>query len=327
MDMGQIKEFLGSDWLKTESLIRSSLNSDIDLLNATNKSVLAHSGKQLRPILALLIARACSGGHTTSDTIKFAAASELLHNATLFHDDVADNSSERRGVPTVMSILGGRASVLVGDFWLVKAMEDILDASVHGDVVIRLFAKTLSDLATGEMLQLEKASSGDTQEKDYLRIIYNKTASLFVAAGTSAAISVGASDELKEAVREYVMDLGLAFQIKDDIMDYEGGESLGKPAGQDLIEQKITIPLIGALMNVDDQTASSVRKKVCEIDSHPEYVSEIQQFVKDNNGMQYASKRLDDFVLKGINALAILPESKEKEYLRSLAEFVALRKS
>lgn len=327
MDMGQIKEFLGSDWLKTESLIRSSLNSDIDLLNATNKSVLAHSGKQLRPILALLIARACSGGHTTSDTIKFAAASELLHNATLFHDDVADNSSERRGVPTVMSILGGRASVLVGDFWLVKAMEDILDASVHGDVVIRLFAKTLSDLATGEMLQLEKASSGDTQEKDYLRIIYNKTASLFVAAGTSAAISVGASDELKEAVREYVMDLGLAFQIKDDIMDYEGGESLGKPAGQDLIEQKITIPLIGALMNVDDQTASSVRKKVCEIDSHPEYVSEIQQFVKDNNGMQYARKRLDDFILNGINALAILPESKEKEYLRCLAEFVAIRKS
>ena len=177
------------------------------------------------------------------------------------------------------------------------------------------------------MLQLEKASSGDTQEKDYLRIIYNKTASLFVAAGTSAAISVGASDELKEAVREYVMDLGLAFQIKDDIMDYEGGESLGKPAGQDLIEQKITIPLIGALMNVDDQTASSVRKKVCEIDSHPEYVSEIQQFVKDNNGMQYARKRLDDFILNGINALAILPESKEKEYLRRLAEFVAIRKS
>ena len=327
MNMGQIKEFLGSDWLKTESLIRSSLNRDIDLLNATNKAVLEHSGKQLRPILALLIARACSDGHITSDTIKFAAASELLHNATLFHDDVADNSSERRGVPTVMSILGGRASVLLGDFWLVKAMENILDASVHGDIVIRIFAKTLSDLATGEMLQLEKASSGDTQEIDYLKIIYNKTASLFVAAGTSAAISVGASDELKEAVVEYVTDLGLAFQIKDDIMDYEGGELLGKPAGQDLIEQKITIPLLGALINVDDQTASKVRIKVCEIDSHPEYVSEIQQFVKDNQGMKYASKRLDDFVLKGINALAILPESKEKEYLRSLAEFVAFRKS
>src|SRR5574344_2718622 len=314
MDLGQIKEFLGCDWTRTESLIRSSLRSDINLLNTANDAILSHSGKQLRPILALLIARACSGGHTTSDTINFAAASELLHNATLLHDDVADESSERRGEPTVMSVLGGTASVLLGDFWLVKAMENILDASGHSDTVIRIYAKTLSDLATGEMLQLEKASSGDTREEDYLRIIYNKTASLFVATGVSAAISVGASEEYKTAVKEYVPDLGLAFQIKDDIMDYEGGETIGKPSGQDLIEQKITIPLIGALMNVDDQTASSVRKKVCEIDSHPEYVSEIQQFVKDNNGMQYARKRLDDFILNGINALAILPESKEKEY-------------
>src|SRR5574344_1609777 len=214
MDLGQIKEFLGCDWTRTESLIRSSLRSDINLLNTTNDAILSHSGKQLRPILALLIARACSGGHTTSDTINFAAASELLHNATLLHDDVADSSSERRGAPTVMAILGGPASVLLGDYWLVKAMDNILASSAHGNDVIRIFSKTLSSLAEGEMLQLQKASSGDTEEEDYFRIIYSKTASLFESTCVSAAISVNAPEAWVEAVRNYAVSLGIGFQVK-----------------------------------------------------------------------------------------------------------------
>ena len=128
MTLDEIKEFLGNDWKETDGLIRSSLRSDIDLLNTTNEAILEHSGKQLRPIVSLLVARACGNGKANEDSVRCAAASELLHNATLLHDDVADSSSERRGAPTVMAILGGPASVLLGDYWLVKAM---VDGSAH----------------------------------------------------------------------------------------------------------------------------------------------------------------------------------------------------
>ena len=157
MDIKAIKDFLGVDWLAVQNRISSSLKSDIGLLNSTNDSILAHSGKQLRPMLTLLMAKACSGGMVTESTIAYAAASELLHNATLLHDDVADDSSQRRGVPTIMSLMGPSVSVLVGDYWLVKAMELILGEASSDTRVIKIFSKTLSDLAEGEMLQLQKA--------------------------------------------------------------------------------------------------------------------------------------------------------------------------
>ena len=149
----RIKTLLGSDWARTEELIYSSLKSDIDLLDRTNDSILANGGKRIRPLISLLVARACSpGSNLPEDSIRFAAASELLHNATLLHDDVADSGDVRRGTPSVMSLLGGPASVLTGDFWLVRSMENILASGENGSKVIRIFAKTLSDLAEGEML-------------------------------------------------------------------------------------------------------------------------------------------------------------------------------
>ena len=157
MDFKAIKDILRNDLDRVISVIEASIASDIDLLDKTNKSILSHSGKQLRPVLSLLSARACSGGFVTEDTVRYAAASELLHNASLLHDDVVDDSRQRRGRPTVMSILGGRASVLLGDYWLVKAMENILKGDNSSSTVIRIFARTLSDLAEGELLQLQKA--------------------------------------------------------------------------------------------------------------------------------------------------------------------------
>ena len=327
MTLEEVKTFLGKDWTDTDSLIRSSLKSDIELLDSTNTAILSHSGKQLRPLISLLVARACSGGVANEDSIRFAAASELLHNATLLHDDVADRSSQRRGFPTVMSLLGGSASVLIGDYWLVKAMENILSSSAHGGEVIRIFSKTLSSLAEGEMLQLQKASSGDTNEDDYMRIIYSKTASLFESASISAAISVNASQDRIEAVRSYAVSLGIAFQIKDDIFDYSDGQDIGKPVGIDLEEQKITLPLLGALKSVSDEEAASVRKKIVDIQEHPEYKDGVREFVIRNGGVEYAISVLDEYVAKAISALSSLPNSKEKEYLVKIAGFTAYRKS
>ncbi len=326
MDIKAIKEYLGNDWTAVRERIASALKSDISLLNSTNDSILSHSGKQLRPLLSLAVARACAGGEAVSDpTVRYAAASELLHNATLLHDDVADESDQRRGAPTIVSLMGPSVSVLVGDYWLVKAVELVLDAS-DGDMrVIRLFSKTLSDLAEGEMLQLQKAQSGDTDEKDYLRIIYNKTASLFEAACVSAAISVDASDEYERAARDYAVSLGLAFQIKDDILDYSGTDSVGKPLGVDILEQKITMPLLGAFANAGPEEEKRVRGMVGNIVDHPEYRDEIVSFVKANGGIEYSAAQLDRYVDQAVGALSVLPESREKDLLVELAYFTAKR--
>lgn len=327
MDFSSIKDFLKEDLDKVNKLMATSLSTDIELLDKTNRAILSHNGKQVRPVLALLVARACSRGFTTDDTIKYAAAVELLHNATLLHDDVADDSPVRRGAPTVMSILGGRASVLLGDYWLVKGMENILASRNSSDKVIRIFASTLTDLAEGELLQLQKAETGDTLEKDYYRIIYDKTASLFVASAAAGAISVSATEEKMSAARTYAKCLGVAFQIKDDIFDYEENAEIGKPVGLDLKEKKITLPLLGALSKAGEERGREIRRKLCRIDDHPEYGSEIIEFVKSEGGIEYARKRLYEYVDNARIALRPFGNMQEVEMLGEIAEFTADRKS
>ena len=326
MNIAGVKEYLGAEWTAVQGRIAGSLESDIELLDQTNRSILSHAGKQLRPMLALLAARACSAdGHASEATVRYAAAAELLHNATLLHDDVADDSDQRRGVPTIRSLMGPTVSVLLGDYWLVKAMELILGEHEADSKVIRIFSKTLSDLAEGELLQLQKAQSGDTVEEDYLRIIYSKTASLFEASCVSAALSVGASEDAVEAMRAYSVALGRAFQIKDDLLDYDGTESVGKPLGVDILEQKMTMPLLGALVNAGPQEDNRVRALVKDIVGHPEHRDEIVAFVKANGGMEYASERLDFYVNQAVEALAVRPESFEKTLLVKLARYTANR--
>lgn len=320
MSKEAIIEYLGSDWTRTQEMIRSSLQTDVELLSDVNEEVLSHGGKMLRPMLTLLIARAC--GILTEDSIKYAVASEILHNATLMHDDVADESAERRGVPTVSSRLGPNAAVLVGDFWLARAVRVVLDTDHHEEVV-SYFSKTLADLAEGEMLQLQKASSGDTTEEEYYRIIYSKTASLFEASLLAGAVSSEACDEYKEIARNYAKSLGIAFQIKDDILDYVGDKKVGKPVGIDLREQKITLPLIGAMMNSPRE--KEIRQKVTRIHSNPEYLEEISEYVRNGGGLEYAAKRLKEHVERAVAALSPLPDSRAKEFLIQLAEYNIFR--
>lgn len=301
--------------------MRDSLHTDVDLLKDTNEDILNNSGKLLRPMILLLTAKAC--GEITGDTVRFAAAIELLHNATLMHDDVADESVERRGRPTVVSLLGPSAAVLVGDFWLARAVELVIGSNGHSRVA-SLLSKTLTDLSEGEMLQLEKASSADTDEQTYYRIIYCKTASLFEAAAAAAADSVGASDELFEAACKFGRYMGIAFQIKDDILDYAGTEELGKPVGIDLKEQKITLPLLGALRNSPRE--EEIRGMIRDIHSKPENCGKVRDFVWEENGVDYAAARLDEFIGKAVSALDMFPESIAKDYLIEIAQFNAFRK-
>ncbi|MBR6053996.1 MAG: polyprenyl synthetase family protein [Bacteroidales bacterium] len=297
------------------------LSSDVQLLESINVSVLQSGGKMVRPMIALLSAGAC-GARDDEEAVKVGATVELLHNATLLHDDVVDGSPERRGAPTVFSLLGGSPAVLLGDYWLSKAVDAILSTKKDPGALIRIFADTISNLSTGEMLQMEKAIGCDTTEEDYLRIIYCKTASLFEAAARSAAVAVGAPEPLVEALTQYGAAVGYAFQIKDDILDYSGGP-LGKPAGIDLAEKKITLPLIGALQ--DSPEEGRIRDLVRGIDENPDNKEAVRAFVIDNKGIEYAEKRLASYVESAVLALSPLPETEEKSYLADLAHYFAGR--
>ena len=310
----------GSDWARMSDYIRRALNSDVPLLNSVNDTVLSHSGKMLRPMVTLLLARAC--GTPGEDTFRYAAALELLHNATLMHDDVADSSSERRGLPTVSALLGPSAAVLVGDFWLSAAVQLVLESDSF-QYVVKLFSNSLKDLAEGEMVQMEKASKADTDEKDYLKIITCKTATLFRTAGEVATHSVNAPEDYAEAARRYGLSLGIAFQIKDDILDYTGTDELGKPTGVDLKEKKITLPLLGALK--ESARDGEIRSMILNLDGHSEYIEEIRNFVLRNKGIEYAENMLDYYVNDAISALDPLPASPDKDYLVQIARFNALR--
>ena len=295
MDIRALKAFLAGPMEEVSTLLEASLRSDIALLDATNRSLLAQGGKLMRPMLSLLSAGACGG--INGDSVRFAAAAEMIHNATLLHDDVVDGAATRRGKPTVMSLLSSPASVLIGDFWLVKAIRCILDADRYSERAIRLFAKTLSDLAEGEMLQLEKASCCDTTREDYLRIIYSKTA----------------------------RNLGLAFQIKDDILDYAGNEALGKPVGIDLKEQKITLPLLCALESAPAEEAAEIRALVGRISDEPALADRVRAFVLERKGVERAVADMGKYIDEAVSCLDELPPSAEKPYLVELARFVGER--
>ena len=323
MDIREIKAFLAGPMEEVSALLEASLKSDIALLDATNRSLLSQGGKLMRPMLTLLSAGACGG--INGDTVRFAAAAEMIHNATLLHDDVVDGAATRRGKPTVMSVLSSPASVLIGDYWLVKAIRRILEADRNSERAVRLFAKTLSDLAEGEMLQLEKASRCDTTREDYLRIVYSKTASLFEASVLSGAISAEAPEEWTAALAGYARNLGIAFQIQDDILDYAGDEALGKPVGIDLKEQKITLPLLCALDSVSAEEAAAVRALVGRISDEPVLADRIRAFVRERDGVDKAVVEMRKYIDEAVSCLDELPSSAEKPYLAELARFVGER--
>lgn len=324
MGIKELHTFLQDALVSVEAQIDASLRSDVSLLEATNRRLREHPGKMLRPMLALLVGGAL--GKKTADTYRFAAAVELLHNATLLHDDVVDGAACRRGLPTVFSQLGAGPAVLMGDYWLVACLKLILVAEKHVQQVLELFSNTLGHLTEGELLQLEKTSRADTSQADYLRIIYGKTASLFETSAISAAISVDATEAQCLAAGNFARQLGTAFQIKDDIFDYsDPSAALGKPVGIDLKEQKVTQPLLCALETVSAQEAEAIRAKVAGLADHPEWEEEIRSFVKAKDGVARAVRVMDRYINEALACLEVFPASAEKEYLAALARYVGDR--
>lgn len=318
--MKEVQQFLGKAWTDFQRCFAESLESDIPLLDKANQYLLGHGGKKLRPLFTLLIAKALRGD-CNERVVRCAAASELLHTATLMHDDVADNAPTRRGVPTMMTVYSPTTAVLLGDYWLSKAMDLIID---HPDKrVLHVFSKCLADLASGEMLQLEKAEKADTTEDDYRRIIYCKTTSLFEACMVSAACSVEASEEEIERCRIYAWHIGQAFQMRDDMLDYSPELSIGKPTGQDILEKKITLPLFGLFEKASRSVVREVRRRMKNPDA--ELVSDVFAWVRQYDAMSYAREKLDAEIRQAVEVLAAFPASPSRDYLEKMAGMIAIR--
>jgi octaprenyl-diphosphate synthase len=316
----EVQQYLGKAWTDFQRCFAESLESDIPLLDKTNQYLLGHGGKKLRPLFTLLIAKALRGD-CNERVVRCAAASELLHTATLMHDDVADNAPTRRGVPTMMTVYSPTTAVLLGDYWLSKAMDLIID---HPDKrVLHVFSKCLADLASGEMLQLEKAEKADTTEDDYRRIIYCKTTSLFEACMVSAACSVEASEEEIERCRIYARHIGQAFQMRDDMLDYSPELSIGKPTGQDILEKKITLPLFGLFEKAPRSVVREVRRRMKNPDA--ELVSDVFAWVRQYDAMSYAREKLDAEIRQAVEVLAAFPASPSRDYLERMAGMIAIR--
>ena len=318
--MKEVQQFLGKAWTDFQRCFAESLESDIPLLDKANQYLLGHGGKKLRPLFTLLIAKALRGD-CNERVVRCAAASELLHTATLMHDDVADNAPTRRGVPTMMTVYSPTTAVLLGDYWLSKAMDLIID---HPDKrVLHVFSKCLADLASGEMLQLEKAEKADTTEDDYRRIIYCKTTSLFEACMVSAACSVEASEKEIERCRIYARHIGQAFQMRDDMLDYSPELSIGKPTGQDILEKKITLPLFGLFEKAPRSVVREVRRRMKNPDA--ELVSDVFAWVRQYDAMSYAREKLDAEIRQAVEVLAAFPASPSRDYLEKMAGMIAIR--
>ncbi|MBQ7268728.1 MAG: polyprenyl synthetase family protein [Bacteroidales bacterium] len=313
--MEKYTALLGDLWPEFRQTLREQLATDISLIQDIDEGLLSHAGKMLRPVLALLFARATPAA-CASDCIHVAAAAEILHNATLLHDDVADRSALRRGKPTLYAMMGAGPAVMMGDFWLASAVNCVMHVSVR-DRIISHFARVLRLLSEGQLLELEKAQAPDAGETDYLRIIYCKTASLFETTCRCAAIAAGATQTQADAAATYGKALGMAFQIRDDIFDYGNSASVGKPVGIDLKEGKVTLPLIGALKN----SGTSAREFLAQAGDF----EATRNFVLENGGIEYATQRMNAYISQAVQALEPFPASPFRDALTEIADFAGKR--
>ncbi len=331
MRLDAVKLELGKDWSGYGEAIRKALHHDNRLLSKINGYIIDTAGKQLRPVLCLLSAQAA--GTVSQMTYECAAVCEIIHTATLLHDDVADNGDIRRGVPTVKAAFSPAASVLTGDYWLAKGLYLLIEKCNTG--ILELFTKALHDLSVGEIIQMEKAEELDTTKEDYYRIIECKTASLFEAAVKSGAISAGADKEKVDALAEYAYHLGVAFQMRDDIFDYSPKMDTGKLAGADLKERKITLPLLCAfeaaseqekeIRNLIDGIGNSIANGEEITEEEKGIICKVSEFVYSNKGVESAQNILEQHIAEAVKSISALPESTAKERLIQLAEYVGTR--
>lgn len=322
LDFPAVQALVSEDMLKVDALIRRRLGSDVMLVNQVAEHIVAAGGKRLRPMLVLLSARAA--GYRGVDHHQAAAIVEFIHTATLLHDDVVDESGLRRGRQTANALFGNAASVLVGDYLYSRSFQ--LMVELDRMRIMQVLADTTNAIAEGEVLQLMHVGNPDTDEVAYLRVIERKTAVLFSAACRIGAILAAAPAAVEEALADYGMALGYAFQIADDVLDYTSdAQTMGKNVGDDLAEGKPTLPLIHAMKHAPADSAQALRR-VIETGGL-ESLELVISAIRNSGALDYTEQRAGEYAGKAMAALASVPGGIETDALALLAEYSVARRS
>lgn len=321
MNLENINQLTAQDMAGVNAAILEQLSSDVQLINQLGYYIISGGGKRIRPMIAVLSARAL--GYEGTAHINLAALIEFIHTATLLHDDVVDESDMRRGKATANSAFGNAASVLVGDFIYTRAFQ--MMTSLGSLTVLEVMSQAVNVIAEGEVLQLMNVNDPDISEESYMRVIYSKTARLFEAASQCAGLLAHATAEQTRGLQDYGRYLGTAFQLIDDLLDYSAdGETLGKNVGDDLNEGKPTLPLLHAMHNGTPAQRQMIREAI-EQGNGRHLLEPVLEAMATCGSLIWTRERAEREADKAIAALAILPDSPYKEALAGLAHIAVQR--
>lgn len=311
-----ITEPISSELTDFIALFNQSLSHTNGMLTQALDHIRQRAGKRMRPILILLMAK--NFGRITDATQHAAVGLELLHTASLVHDDVVDESGERRGQASVNQVFDNKVAVLVGDYILSTALLQV--SYTHSEVIVRCLAELGRTLSNGEILQLSNIQNQDISEDIYYQVIKQKTAALFEACAALGAVSAGATESEIESARRFGRNLGIIFQIRDDIFDYYDHGEIGKPTGNDMIEGKLTLPVIYALNTTEDEEMITLARKVKNGSVTDEEIARLVAFTKAHGGIEYADKRMRDFHAEAM--LFLETEVKDEAVRHSLKAYL-----
>ncbi len=321
MTLKDIKAPVEHHIVEFETRFRESMKSKVHLLNKITHYIVKRKGKQMRPLFVFFTAQLCGG--ITEKTYRAASLIELLHTATLVHDDVVDDSNERRGFFSLNALWKNKISVLVGDYLLSRGL--LLSLDNDDFELLKIVSRSVKQMSEGELLQLEKARNLDIKEDIYFEIITKKTASLIASCFECGASSAGANAQTQEKLRQIGEFTGIAFQIKDDLLDFSNGKSTGKPTGGDIKERKMTLPLIYLL---DKSTYWEKRRIINTVKNHgndPDKVAELIELVYASGGIDYSRKLMQDYLDKAYELLETLPETMWRKSLKDLIGYTIER--
>lgn len=323
MTVSEIKAPIENEMQEFELKFKASMKSSVPLLDKITRYIVKRKGKQLRPMFVFLAAKVC--GEMNESTYRAASLIELLHTATLVHDDVVDDSNERRGFFSVNALWKNKIAVLVGDFLLSRGL--LLSVDNKDFHLLGLVSNAVREMSEGELLQIEKARKLDIDEAVYFDIIRKKTASLIASCCACGAASVSSDEQVIEQMRAFGESVGIAFQIKDDLFDYGDGTNIGKPTGIDIKEKKMTLPLIYALNNASFFEKRKIINIVKNNNNDPKKVAEVIDFVIKSGGIQYAEKKMNEYKNDALLRLSLFSDSPSKTSLLELVKYTTDRKN
>jgi octaprenyl-diphosphate synthase len=321
-DIKKIKAFIEPEMKKFEPVFKKAVKSKVALLDIIMNYIIRRKGKQMRPMFVFLSAKML--GEVNDSTYTAATLIELLHTSSLVHDDVVDEADTRRGFFSINALWRSKIAVLVGDFLLSKGL--LISVENKEYELLEIVSEAVKEMVEGELHQIEKSRKLDITEDTYFEIIYKKTASLIASCTATGAKSVNADEEAVNDMKLFGKYAGIAFQIKDDLFDYQKTNITGKPTGNDIKEKKMTLPLIYALHNSENSEKRRILKIIKHYNSNAGKVKDVIDFVKEKGGLDYSRNKMNEYKDKALAILEKYPDSEAKEALTSLVNYIVIRK-